>query len=628
MASRPVLLLTNTVYGDSTYEMDIWNGVWNEAARTATPLITVVGGQLTAGQGGVRVPFLFRVAEQFQQGPVVINGGTLQQGLSPQQLETFIRNFPSTAKVVSSISVAGVRSVVVDNFAGMRDSVRHVVNTLGRRRPLYISGPYANGEAQERLRAFRETVQASGLAVRQEDVLEGTWMGPSAVEAVRQALARKTPFDAVVCANDLMAVAVLEELRAQGVKVPEQVAVTGFDDIEAARFSEPPLSTVFQPISELGARGLSMLAGGEETVRVPARMVYRASAPQGGEGRDDRKELEELRSLYHGLKQNETMMKAMVRVNRVLNQVGSLDQLEAAVSQAFSACGIRDCSVVLLDGPAGAWTGARRIAHVAEGLPRNAGSAMFALTAPLPEGSPAAGKDWLLLPLSFEEQDLGYVVFQRADVSPFVYEALANQLAGVLHSLLLIERVQQAEGLAASRADRIGELVRPMIASIQSTGAVARDQTAVMEALISANAESSDRLTGMDIQVGQIRTDLKRVMDLIGSIQEVAETISVIAINASIAAARAGANGRVFGVISTEIRKLSIQTKENTEQIAGVLATLGTNAQDFLDSSHETRTVFDRLEGEIQKLLTSLGSIQTAMSSMNGQAEQVLLTME
>jgi hypothetical protein len=622
------------VYGDSTYETDLWTGVWQEAARTSTPLITVVGGQLMPGHGSVHVPFLFRLAARFQPGPVAINAGTLQQGLGAADVEAFIRQFPSTSKVVSANAVTGVRSVVVDNFAGMRDIVSHVVKDLGRKRPLYISGPYANGEAQERLRAFRETLQTNGITIREEDIREGTWMGPSAVEAVRQALAKNVPFDAVICANDLMAVAVLEELQTRGVNVPEKVVVSGFDDIEAARFSQPTLSTVFQPISEMGARALSLAteSGGEEQARVPARIVYRASAPRQKDVAGDvssQRELEELRSLYHGLKQNESLMKGMVRVNRILNQVGKLDTLETAVAEAFAACGIHHCSVVLLDGANDAWTAGRRVVHVAGGTPQGAAkSGPFPLTAALPEGSPQTGRDWLLLPLSFEEQDLGYVVFQRGEVSPFVYEALANQLAGVLHSLLLIEKVQTAEALAATRADRIGQLVRPMIASIQETGAVARDQGSVMETLVSTNTESAEHLAGMDHQVGQIRNDLKRVTDLISAIEEVAETISVIAINASIAAARAGSNGRVFGVISAEIRKLSIQTKENTAQIAGVLETLGANAQGFLDSSRETRTVFSKLEGEIQKLLESLNSIQGAMSAMDGQAQQVLQTME
>ncbi len=632
MASRTVLLLTNTVYGDSTYEMDLWTGVSREARRSSS-LITIVGGQLVANGGAVKVPFLYRLAKRFQTSPVIINGGTLQHGMAGG-LETFAREFPATNKVVTAISVPGIPSVVVDNFAGMRGMVEHVVGTLGRRRPIYISGPYSNSEAQERLRAFRETLQAHRLQFQETEVWEGTWMGPSAVEALRQAIANKVPFDAVICANDLMAVAIVEELAAQGIAVPSAVVVAGFDDIEAARFSSPPLSTVFQPIAELGSRAFAMAvqAQSEAQVRVPARAVFRASAPESLSGSGEhsaQKELEELRELYHGLKRNEALTNAMVRVNRVLNQVGSLEELEGAVARGFAECGIRDCSVVLLEGASDAWTGARRIIHVAGGEPQKADkSAPFALTSPLPEGAPDSGQEWLLLPLSFEDQDLGYVVFTRAEVSPFVYEALSNLLAGVLHSLLLLDRVRRAEALAAERADRIDELVRPMIASIQQTGAVARQQGSVMETLVKTNTESSQRLESMDGQVSQIRNDLDRVMKLIGSIQEVAETISVIAINASIAAARAGANGRVFGVISAEIRRLSIQTKENTEQIAGVLEVLSGNAQGFLDSSRETRTVFSRLESEIEKLLKSLGSIQDAMSSMDGQAQQVLQTME
>jgi hypothetical protein len=613
--------------------MDLWTGASQEAARSSTSLITIVGGQLVDVGGVAKVPFLYRLAKRFEPSPVIINGGTLQHGLA-EGLETFAREFPATNKVVTAISVAGIPSVVVDNFAGMRGMVEHVVGTLGRKRPLYVSGPYSNSEAQDRLRAFRETLQAHGLPIREDEIWEGTWMGPSAAEALRQAIARQIPFDAVICANDLMAVAIVEELGAQGMAVPDAVVVAGFDDIEAARFCRPPLSTVFQPIAELGSRAFSVAHQGQRTgqVRVPARAVFRASAPQTLDGSGEhsaQKELEELRELYHGLKRNEALTNAMVRVNRVLNQVGGLGTLEQAVARGFAECGIRDCSVVLLEGHSDAWTGGRRIVHVAAGEPQRADrTARFALTAPLPEGAPDAGKEWLLLPLSFEEQDLGYVVFGRADVSPFVYEALSNLLAGVLHSLLLLDRVREAESLAGLRADRIGELVRPMIDSIQQTGTVARQQGSVMETLVKTNTESAQRLDSMDTQVLQIRNDLDRVMKLIGSIQEVAETISVIAINASIAAARAGANGRVFGVISAEIRRLSIQTKENTEQIAGVLEVLGGNAQGFLDSSHQTRTVFSRLEGEIEKLLVSLGSIQDAMSAMDGQAQQVLQTME
>ncbi len=459
-------------------------------------------------------------------------------------------------------------------------------------------------------------------------------MGPSAVESLRKAIARQVPFDAVICANDLMALAVVEELAAQGITVPGKVVVTGFDDIESARFCRPPLSTVFQPIPELGARALAMVSQGQRDsqARVPARIVFRATAPESLDAAGDHSaqtELEDLRGLYQGLKKNELLTSAMVRVNRVLNQVGGLESLETAVARGFAECGITDCSVVLLEGPSDAWTGARRIVHVAGGQPQGAaGKGAFSLSSPLPEGEPTPGKDWLLLPLSFEDQDLGYVVFTRADVSPFVYEALSNLLAGVVHSLLLLDRVRRAESLSASRADRIGELVRPMIASIQQTGAVARTQGSVMQALVRTNTESAERLASMESKVSQIRTDLDRVIKIISSIEEVAETISVIAINASIAAARAGANGRVFGVISAEIRRLSIQTKENTEQIAGVLEVLGGNAQGFLDSSHETREVFSRLESEIQKLLSSLGTIQEAMASMDGQAQQVLQTME
>ena len=120
---------------------------------------------------------------------------------------------------------------------------------------------------------------------------------------------------------------------------------------------------------------------------------------------------------------------------------------------------------------------------------------------------------------------------------------------------------------------------------------------------------------------------LGQVVGLIGTIEEVSETINVIAINAAIAAARAGSDGKVFGVISAEIRKLSVQTRSNTGQITEVLDELGNHAQTFFEANAQTRAGFSRLESEIRQLVVSLQNIQEAMESMNGQAQLVLQTM-
>lgn len=737
-SNDPLLFLTNTIYGDSIYEQMLWRGVARAAREQGMPLCTIVGGQLLPKDGGVQVPYLFRVAGGFASRGTVFNGGTLQQGITHASLEQFLKAFPSPSKVVTSIPMETMAVVVVDNYAGMQAMVEHLITSLGKKRIAYISGPFNNSEALDRLRAYREVLARQGLPVDESLVFEGTWTTPSGSRAIQHFLENRIAFDAVACANDLMAIDALEEVQAQGLTVPFDVAITGFDDIDAARFCIPQLSTVFQPIADLGAEAVGMLVrkirgqSVANSTQVSARMVLRASAPKAlpqegladpsgetgeaaagedwqtalenrirqskdplatatldavlqawtgkkinlsaaalatlrqghaGDARNFQALLTELREglprwlktpqewqratgilqtlfevhrdyqaheAYQLSKKDEAIMSSLVVISRILNQVGSLTALEEALARGFGHCGITTCSVVLADSQGALQGKGRMVAGIVDGRPLRVWEK--ALTFPLSQvvagGLPRSGEpSWLVYPLVFEDQELGYLVYQKSDVSPFYYESLANLVAGVLHSLLLIDRIEKAEEEAARRATRIGDLVRPMIAELQTTGASAREQGSTMTALVGTNAETARRLGQMGSQVDRIREALDNVVDLIQTVEEVSETIGVIAINAAIAAARAGSDGKVFGVISSEIRKLAIQTKANTGQIGGVLAELGGHAQGFLEANQQTSQVFSRLEKEILRLVESLEGIQRSMESMDRQAQLVLQTM-
>lgn len=735
---EPILFLTNTIYGDSIYEQTLWKGVAQASAEHGVPLCTVIGGQLLPGTGGsVQVPFLFRIAGSFASRGTVFNGGTLQQGITKADLETFLRTFPSRSKVVTSIPVDSIPVVLVDNYSGMRSMIEHLIAVLGRKRIAYVSGPFNNSEALERLKAYREVLTSRGLSVDEALIFEGTWTVPSGTRAVQQLVKSGLHFDAIACANDLMAIDALEEVQRQGLTVPFDVVVTGFDDIDAARFSIPQLTTVFQPIADLGNEAVNVLMRRilgqpvETTSQVSARMVLRASAPKAppegqqvsnqpgartdpdenweaalrslrsqsgtplsvatidlvvrawsgekinltaaalailhrGHGDDARsfqnllsdlregiprwlktpQEWQRATAILHTLfeahrdyqaheayqlsKKDEAIMSSLVAISRVLNQVGSLTALEEALARGFGLCGITTCSVVLVEGEEAAEVQGRMVAAIVEGRPQRAWekAVPFPLSQVIAGGIPRRGpSSWLVYPLVFEDQELGYLVYQKAEVSAFYYESLANLVAGVLHSLLLINRIEKAEEEAANRASKIGELVRPMIAELQITGASAREQGTSMAALVRTNAETARRIAGMGNQVDRIRDALDNVVTLIQTVEDVSETIGVIAINAAIAAARAGSDGKVFGVISAEIRKLAEQTKANTGRIGAVLSELGGHAQGFFEANQQTALVFSQLEKEILRLVESLQNIQKSMESMDGQAQRVLQTM-
>jgi DNA-binding LacI/PurR family transcriptional regulator len=164
-----------------------------------------------------------------------------------------------------------------DNQGGARAAVEHLIGR-GRRRVATIAGPPDMTAAQDRLAGYHSALAGAG---RRPIVAMGEFTRESGANAMRQLLADDPEIDAVFAASDLMAIGALGALRAAGRRVPEDVAVAGFDDIELARFSEPPLTTVRQPVAEVAACIVQMLLGPgppAHPVILPTELVIRTSA--------------------------------------------------------------------------------------------------------------------------------------------------------------------------------------------------------------------------------------------------------------------------------------------------------------------------------------------------------------
>jgi len=146
----------------------------------------------------------------------------------------------------------------VDNYGGAFAMVQHLVN-CGRRRVALIAGPENNFDAGERRRGY-EAAMARFAPTIAPQVLAGDFTEEAGYNAARELLANKLRPQAVFAANDMMAVGCLYALREAGVRVPEDIAVSGFDDIPIARLTTPALTTVRVRIVDFGTRALERLA--------------------------------------------------------------------------------------------------------------------------------------------------------------------------------------------------------------------------------------------------------------------------------------------------------------------------------------------------------------------------------
>jgi len=146
----------------------------------------------------------------------------------------------------------------IDNYGGAYAMVQHLVDQ-GRRRIALIAGPQGNFDAAERSRGYCAAM-ARLVPTIPPEVLAGDFGEEAGYHAAQQLLANKLRPQAIFAANDMMAVGCLRAFREAGVRVPEDIAVTGFDDIPLARLTTPALTTVRVRIVDFGTRALNRLA--------------------------------------------------------------------------------------------------------------------------------------------------------------------------------------------------------------------------------------------------------------------------------------------------------------------------------------------------------------------------------
>jgi DNA-binding LacI/PurR family transcriptional regulator len=149
--------------------------------------------------------------------------------------------------------------VDADNRGGAGQAVDHLARR-GRRRIATIAGPQDMGVGQDRLDGYRDGLRAVGLPAGDDLVEAGDFTEEGGAAAMGRLLERPgRPVDAVFAASDLMAAGALRTLRAAGRRVPDDVAVVGFEDSAVARYAQPPLTTVRQPIEEMGRQAARLL---------------------------------------------------------------------------------------------------------------------------------------------------------------------------------------------------------------------------------------------------------------------------------------------------------------------------------------------------------------------------------
>ena len=237
-------------------------GINDAAEEHNVNLVHFIGGKLTpipTSDKNKSSYGLYDLAKPDQLDGLLVTAD-VAYGTNPADLKTFFELYGNIPIVTQSVEIDRASMFIPNNAEGMRSAVRHLIEEHGYKRIAFIRGIQGQIDAEQRFQAYQDELKAHNLRFDEDLVVDGDFSPESGRAAIRTLLdERKLRFQAVVAANDSMAFGALEILQQRGVHVPEDVAVTGFDDLREAQATGVPLTTVRQSFYTAGKHAMETL---------------------------------------------------------------------------------------------------------------------------------------------------------------------------------------------------------------------------------------------------------------------------------------------------------------------------------------------------------------------------------
>ncbi len=339
---------------DEEYQISVYKGIVQKAQEKGIELVCFQqeNAHITEDEPVARFPH----KEYFDLDGIILITSVItgnSEFITKNDVERVWGNLP----VISvGQKIEGIPSVLIETEDSMKQLVEHLILNHKYRKFLFISGAEDHPDAEIREQIFIKTMEAyrpwfSDL----EYVLKrGFFTEVAAIRAMAEYMdeSKKTP-DVVVCANDNMAIGVYKffkiNSKSAGIK---ECAVTGFDDIPQARFEIPSLTTVHQPLNEIGAKSLELMEELVQKKKVPeqvfieSRVVYRKSCGCKGSKDDFASDEEQFRAMQANYVQSETLLRMVSHIGQDLNYGETFGALKYVVRQNLNQLGLNNFCIL------------------------------------------------------------------------------------------------------------------------------------------------------------------------------------------------------------------------------------------------------------------------------------------
>ncbi len=261
---------------DGPYQQSILDGIISKAEERDVNLLVFEGGGIgSAKTYETHNNLIYRFASSPLVDGLIILTGSLCHHAGQKETEKFCQQFLPMPVFSISYELDGIPSLFTDNRKGIRDLVLHLARFHGLKKIAFIGGPENNHDAGERYSTYVDALKEAGIELDDALVVNGDFMAESGASAAYTLVnERKVQFDALMAANDDMALGAIQALREMGKRVPADIAITGFDNTDASKYSSPPLTTVSQSFRKQGECSVELLLDLIEGKGLPNKTVF------------------------------------------------------------------------------------------------------------------------------------------------------------------------------------------------------------------------------------------------------------------------------------------------------------------------------------------------------------------
>ncbi len=287
--TKPLTIAFLTTSVEKEYSSRLCDSLVKLCEKNNVRLIVFLGGSLSPEitakdqRYGYQHNVAFSYALSADIDGIIISSAGISSFVTENQFQQFYSKYSSIPMVSIGVDIKDIPSITIEGTNNFKAAITHLIKDHHKKNIAFISGPICNHDAQIRYKAYQETLQKNNIPFNPELIYLGDFMKSSGVKAIQYFFDEKRlEIDAIVCANDDMAVAALLELTSRNIKVPDQVALIGYDNTIDSYICSPALTTVSQPLDQLAEKSFNMLmdilAGKNiSNTTIPCELIYRES---------------------------------------------------------------------------------------------------------------------------------------------------------------------------------------------------------------------------------------------------------------------------------------------------------------------------------------------------------------